>query len=384
MDLAASFGSDRDLERARLPGWVPEEVRNYLAHTEHGTSIRALARAGGCHASTILRQIRRIETQRDDPLVDAALRALKKPSVCSTKTGETDTMTSRTPAPESDALPDGATLMRESVRILRRLCETGALLAVAADMEKAVVVRDSAEGASTRTAVVDRAVAEAMALKGWISTNLSGRITRYHISAAGRKALADMMAKLESAQARRVATNGFADSQTPFDMDGAEALDADGETGSPRRRRMRYNLAESPMTALARRRGKDGERFLEDELVHAGERLREDFELAQMGSRVTQDWDRFLTAGAQGSYRDSGGSGASAEARARVAAALSDLGPGLSDVVLRCCCFLEGLEIVEKKLGWSARSGKIVLRIALTRLKRHYDETMGPGGPMIG
>jgi hypothetical protein len=28
--------------------------------------------------------------------------------------------------------------------------------------------------------------------------------------------------------------------------------------------------------------------------------------------------------------------------------------------------------------------GKIVLRIALIRLKRHYDETVGPGGAMIG
>ena len=58
----------------------------------------------------------------------------------------------------------------------------------------------------------------------------------------------------------------------------------------------------------------------------------------------------------------------------RVGAALRNLGPGLGDVALRVCCFLEGLETAEKRMGWSARSGKVVLRIALQRLKRHYDD----------
>ena len=59
-----------------VPGWVPEGAKRYLAHTECGRSIRELARRAGCHASTVMRQIRRIETRRDDPLVDAALAAL--------------------------------------------------------------------------------------------------------------------------------------------------------------------------------------------------------------------------------------------------------------------------------------------------------------------
>jgi hypothetical protein len=53
-------------------------------------------------------------------------------------------------------------------------------------------------------------------------------------------------------------------------------------------------------------------------------------------------------------------------------------------MVLRCCCHLEGLEAAEKRLGWSARSGKIVLRIALDRLRRHYLETYGGLSPLIG
>ena len=70
---------------------------------------------------------------------------------------------------------------------------------------------------------------------------------------------------------------------------------ADPEDG--RRRRMRVNIAESPLLMLARRREADGSPFLSPEIVAAGERLREDFELAQMGPRITQNWDRFMTAG---------------------------------------------------------------------------------------
>ena len=59
-------------------------------------------------------------------------------------------------------------------------------------------------------------------------------------------------------------------------------------------------------------------------------------------------------------------------ARERVAKAVEALGPGLSDVALRVCCFLEGLEATEKRMGWAARSGKVVLKLALQRLVAHY------------
>ena len=146
---------------------------------------------------------------------------------------------------------------------------------------------------------------------------------------------------------------------------------------------MRYGLADTPLAALARRQDRDGTRFLSPDLVRAGERLREDFELAQAGPRVAQNWDHFLShVDEGGAASDVQGYGAEA-ARARLIGALRDLGPGLGDVVLRCCCYLEGLETAEKKMGWSARSGKIVLRIALYRLKRHY-ERLGPRSGMIG
>ena len=98
---------------------------------------------------------------------------------------------------------------------------------------------------------------------------------------------------------------------------------------------------------------------------------------------MTQNWDRFLTAGDRGGFAPGATSGGSEGAKQRVGAALRDLGPGLGDVVMRCCCFLEGMEQAEKRMGWSARSGKIVLKIALQRLKRHY-EGYGSAADMIG
>lgn len=368
---------------AGLPAWVPDAAQHYLAHTEAGLPIRELARKSGCHASTVLRQIRRFETRRDDPLIDAALRKLGAGLVRRSSSTALAEQKEYVPmqAVAQDQGPDTQTLTQDAQRILRRLCETGAVLAVAVDMDKAVVVRDGVQGASTRTAVVDRKVAEAMALQDWISADTTGRITRYKITAAGRTALSGMMEEQEAAQPSGMAEAPaeFADQHRVW----GERTVRDNETGQPRK--VRYNLAESPLTALARRRDRDGTPFLTDDLVSSGERLREDFELAQMGPRVAQNWDRFLTGGGRGGFAMDSGIGNGPEgARNRVAAALKDLGPGLSDVVLRCCCYLEGLETAEKRLGWSARSGKIVLRIALMRLEQHYDETTGPGGGLIG
>jgi hypothetical protein len=61
------------------------------------------------------------------------------------------------------------------------------------------------------------------------------------------------------------------------------------------------------------------------------------------------------------------------DAANHVRAAMVFLGPGLSEVALRCCCLLEGLEVTEKHMGWAARSGKVVLRNALQRSILHFD-----------
>ena len=327
----------------QLPDWVPSAVRLYLNHTEGGLSLREIARAEGVHASTVLRQVRRFENRRDDPLVDGALGRLKQ-------------------SPDEAAPPPSAaeaTLDAEARRLLPKLAEPGALLVVAPDMDRAVVLREGA-GGTTRLAVLDRAVAEAFALRAWIACVQSGRVLRYEMTAPGRAALR----RLTGGEAAPSA------SQRGFDEDDT--------------RRTRPVTVESPVTALARRRDKDGNAFLSPDLVEAAERLREDFEAAQAGPRVTQDWDRFLTGPVRGTGPGGGPLGrGTAGARERVEAALRELGPGLADMALRCCYYMEGLETAERRLGWAARSGKVVLRIALLRLKRHYEE-LGEDAKLMG
>ena len=373
-----------ELVAASLPDWLPAAVRHYLDHTEDGTSLRALARREGMHASTILRQVRRFESRRDDPLMDEALTVLsrsarKSPKDPARKEDPSMSAHPRKLDPQKPAdICDEEALQREGRRVLRRLAEPGAVMAIAPDMEMAAVVRDLPDGRSMKTAVLSRAVAQAFTLKDWISLRKAGRISTYEITSAGRAALRRIVEEDERAR------HGAVDGSQPFadqhrDWGEREVTD----DGGPRR--LRYNMAESPVGVLGRRRDRDGKPFLEADLVEAAERLREDFELAHMGPRVAQNWDRFLTGGDRGSFQPDGGiAEGPSSARGRVAAALRDLGPGLGDVALRCCCFLEGLEVAEKRMGWAARSGKIVLRIALMRLRRHYDETYGRSGPLIG
>lgn len=131
-----------------------------------------------------------------------------------------------------------------------------------------------------------------------------------------------------------------------------------------RRRSVTVNLAESPLTWLHSRG------LLSDRQFDAGERLRADYEHAQLSPSVTMRWDPVRVDGG-------GGDGLTPterqmSARSRFDGAMAEAGPGLKDILWRAACACEGLPDAEKALEWPARSGKLVLKLALDRVADFY------------
>ena len=130
--------------------------------------------------------------------------------------------------------------------------------------------------------------------------------------------------------------------------------------------------AESPLAWLARRKGRDGKPLIEPVQFQAGERLRTDFTRANLTPSVTSSWD---PSRAQGRRGQSGGgtfTDAVVAAREQVNRALEAVGPEFAGVLLDVCCFLKGLEDIERERRWPLRSAKVVLQLGLDRLARHY------------
>jgi hypothetical protein len=131
--------------------------------------------------------------------------------------------------------------------------------------------------------------------------------------------------------------------------------------------------AESPLAWLARRKGRDGKTLIEGVQLQAGERLRGDFTRAQMTPRVTSNWDAAVARGRRDGPRGrSGFSETVIAARERLRRALDAVGPEFAGLLLDVCCFLKGLEDVERERRWPPRSAKVVLQLGLDRLARHY------------
>ncbi|WP_416795916.1 DUF6456 domain-containing protein [Ciceribacter azotifigens] len=166
---------------------------------------------------------------------------------------------------------------------------------------------------------------------------------------------------------------GFADQHREIEVCALPGENGgEGEAGRPAAT-VRRNLAESPLGPLARLKGRDGGPFLDAQAIDAGERLAADFLRAGLQPRITSSWEPRLasrTKGAAGGAAELGDSALAA--RRRVTAAVEAMGPELAGVALDVCCFMKGLETVERERQWPVRSAKLMLRAALMALARHY------------
>jgi len=105
----------------------------------------------------------------------------------------------------------------------------------------------------------------------------------------------------------------------------------------------------------------------------AGERLRADWERAQLAPSVTMRWDAPPTGKApRGAPRGTDPTTAQVAAKRRFEEAVDAVGAGLADILWRIVCAGEGMRDAEAALGWPARAGKVVLGLALDRLADHY------------
>lgn len=129
------------------------------------------------------------------------------------------------------------------------------------------------------------------------------------------------------------------------------------------RRSVKVNCAESPLTWLHARG------HLSDRQFDAGERLRTDWERAQLAPAVTMRWEPVRFGGGE---RNLSPTERQIAAKERFDAAITAAGTGLSDILWRVVCAGDALAVAEKALDWPVRSGKLVLRIALDRVADFY------------
>ncbi len=136
----------------------------------------------------------------------------------------------------------------------------------------------------------------------------------------------------------------------------------------------RKNTTVSPLAWLRRRSGTNSTPFLTAAEFAAAERLREDYERSSLAQKLCANWDapaRSSTAsGPRNAVLDAADSALAA--KDRFMEALNALGPGLDDIVFSLCIRETNLEGLEKSRKWPKRTAKIVLKLALDRLARHY------------
>ena len=240
-------------------------------------------------------------------------------------------------------------------RLVQALGEPGARGALSGLEASTLVVVAASKGVTVVRARLPAAAGGAALAEGLVRWEREGGERRLALTDAGR------------AHLRRLSAPE-ADQAEPFRAQHASYALRQLEKGA---RPALVNEAESPLAWLARRKDREGRNFLDAAQLEAGERFRRDIEQAQLLQRVTANWEASINAARRGA--DAGAvSEVAIDARRRLARAFDAVGPEMAGLLTDVCGYLKGLEVVESERGWPPRSAKVVLRIALDRLARHY------------
>lgn len=217
---------------------------------------------------------------------------------------------------------------------------------------------------------------------GWVVRDDETGDGRWHMSNVGRQQLKRMLSRTSESEMTPVCTTSQPRAAILAGQCGPSADRTASPNATPSLDKpsvkfvgtLSQNDAESPLAWLRKRKGRDGQQFISEAEFIAGERLRADFWFAQMTPSVTANWSPVVSGKRprSGANREADQADAISDAAERVRAALKAVGPELSGVLVDVCCHLRGIEVVEKSSGWPQRSGKIVLRMALAALARHY------------
>jgi hypothetical protein len=136
---------------------------------------------------------------------------------------------------------------------------------------------------------------------------------------------------------------------------------------------------ESPLAWMIRRKDKNGMPLIDAASFEAGEKLRRELNRAQILPNISLSWDKV---GSNPSFFDpASSSDALISARQRVRRTLKAVGPDFADILIDLCGFLKSIDRIERERDWPIRSGKVAIRLALSRLADHYglrSEATGP------
>jgi hypothetical protein len=249
-------------------------------------------------------------------------------------------------------------------KLLEALAEPGARAAPSDLEENILIVFAPKNGVTLARARFPAQAADAAIGAGLAEWRREGKIQALLLTDAGR------------AHLRRSETRD--DALDPFRAQHGDFARRAPEKGAPP---IIVNDSESPLAWLARRKGADGKPFLASAQIEAGERFRRDIAQAQLLQRVTANWDASAAAARNSGEGSVIVSDIALDARDRLSRACDAVGPDLFGLLTDICGYLKGLESIESERGWPARSSKVVLKIALERLARHYglgDAATGP------